>query len=123
MKALTLLTLGIAIVLSTPAQAQMTGQTRSVPAQSSPAQSSEDSSGQNLGELPQAETRVTPELTQPLEVNQQQSNEFFTPTQRPQTVERQAGTTIDSENLIGPPPGSQTSEQVTPSRELTIPIR
>jgi hypothetical protein len=70
--------------------------------------------------------KLPPGFSEPLEVDQRQSNQFFAPVQRQQIVERQPGqygSSIDDNNLIGPPPGSQTSDQITPGRQLTIPIR
>jgi hypothetical protein len=65
---------------------------------------------------------LPPDLTSPLEVDQQQADEFFAPPS-PQPIQNQAAPAISSDDLIEPPPGTQTPAELTPGQQLTIPIR
>lgn len=111
MNALKLIALGtiVSFAVSVPAQ----GQTE-------PSQLPE----QDLSEQTQTGTSQLPqELSEPLEVNQQQADDFFTPPQNQQSVENQAIPGLSSDELIGPPPGSQTPAELTPNRQLGVEIQ
>lgn len=76
-----------------------------------------------LEQSPTAPENDSQTLTQPLEVNQQQADQFFSPAPRPQIVERATSSDSSDGNLIEPPPGSQTPAQVTPGQRLNLQIR
>jgi len=61
--------------------------------------------------------------TAPLQVTDQERNQFFTPVPKPDPIRAQSGTAPDSDSLIQPPPGSQTPGQLTPTQRLSFPIR
>jgi hypothetical protein len=65
----------------------------------------------------------TETVTEPLEVDQQQTDQFFRPAPRPQIVERTTSSSSEREDLIEPPPGSQTPAEVTPGQRLNLQIR
>lgn len=71
---------------------------------------------------PIGSAQLPPDLSEPLEVDQQQVEEFFAPAQQ-QSVEAQAVPFASPENLIEPPPGTQTPGQLTPERRLSLPIQ
>jgi hypothetical protein len=73
-------------------------------------------------ELAQDATSLPPSLSEPLEVDQRQANQVFTPPQRVETINNQSDTLDTSDSLIGPPAGSVTPQQDTPNR-LELPIR
>lgn len=66
---------------------------------------------------------ISQPVTEPLEVNQQQADQFFRPAPRPQIVERTTSSGSEDETLIEPPPGSQTPAEVTPGQRLNLQIR
>nr|RNJ68685.1 MAG: hypothetical protein EDM05_13470 [Leptolyngbya sp. IPPAS B-1204] len=73
-------------------------------------------------ELDSGVETLPPDLTVPLEVDQQQADQFFAP-QNSQIIQPQPAPGVLSDELIGPPPGSQTPAELTPNQQLTIPIR
>lgn len=78
----------------------------------------------DLFESPSRPEQLPPDFGGPLEVDQRQNNEFFAPPQPAQpAVENRALPVLSSDELLGPPPGSQTSDEVTPGEQLSIPIR
>lgn len=97
-----------------------------IPAQGQPAvspQSGESTSDLSQTDISQTVEQLPPDLAEPLEVGQQQANEFFAPSQRQLPVETRTGAVADSERLIEPPPGTQTPGQLTPERRLSVPIQ
>jgi hypothetical protein len=110
------------LALSMPAQAQMNAPQPNQPQPNQPQSNQQDtpeSAQIGMG----GQEQLPPELSQPLEVGQQQANEFFTPPPRQQPVENQFPLFVDSDTLIGPPPGSQTPAELNPTQELTVPIQ
>lgn len=96
----------------------------SVPAQgqTSPAQPS-DLNNSEPAQTEAGTSEVSSEFSEPLQVGQEQADQFFAPPQRQQVVESQTVPAFDSDDLINPPPGSQTSDEITPGQQLSIPIR
>ena len=73
-------------------------------------------------ETPRADAlQVDP--TEPLQVTDQERDQFFTPVSKPEPIQAEPGTAQDSDSLIQPPPGSQTPGQLTPTQRLSFPIR
>lgn len=110
MKALKLVSLSAfvtGILVSVPAYGQ------SVPS---------ENSNVAIGQSSTGETRLPAELSQPLEVNQSQSNEFFNPPRRQQTTYFQpVNPNPNNDDIIGPPPGSRVPNN-TPVDRLEIPL-
>lgn len=67
--------------------------------------------------------QLPPDLAVPLEVGQQQADEFFAPSQSELPPNNPTGTVAVQERLIQPPPGTQTPGQLTPEQRLSIPIQ
>jgi hypothetical protein len=114
-----LTTIGLSIGLSVPGLAQT--ESASDPNPSNP--SEQNLSDPNSSELTQPETTLPITLSDPLEVGIDQLDEVFRLPQTQQTVETQTRTSISEPDLVGPPPGSQTPNQMTPERQLSLPIR
>ncbi len=99
-------------------------------AQSKPVlQTSQMESGQPEPDQPQTSPDSSspapsspPNSVEPLQVTEQDREQFFTPAPRPRSVEALSGSTSQSDSLIQPPPGSQTPGQLTPARRLNFPI-
>ena len=100
------------LVAVTPGWAQLEPST--APA-SQPSQSSDL-------EKPRADA-LQVDATEPLQVTDQQRDQFFTPVPKPDPIRAEPGTAQDSDSLIQPPPGSQTPGQLTPTQRLSFPIR
>jgi hypothetical protein len=115
MNTLKLLALGTLafFAVATPAQAQTEVAPQSEESSLDPAQT----------DVSQTVEQLPPDLAEPLEVGQPEANEFFAPSPRQLPVETQTGSTVGSERLIEPPPGTQTPGQLTPERRLSIPIQ
>lgn len=115
MNVLKLVTLGLLISFAVPVPTQAQTESSEQPVEPLTQENFEPNQTEGV--------RLSGELSEPLEVNQQQADEFFTPPQRPQIIENQTLPASEDEELIGPPPGSQTPAEVTPTRQLSIPIQ
>lgn len=94
----------------------------------SPVSLAQTSPSSDPAEQLEEQTTTSPDGTsqtvaEPLEVDQQQADQFFQPAARPQIIERSSAPNSDREALIEPPPGSQTPAEVTPGQRLNLQIR
>lgn len=71
----------------------------------------------------QAQRQPDSDLSEPLEVGQQQRDQFFAPRTRPPVEDDRDINLSTPDPLIEPPPGTQTPDVVTPGGRLSVPIR
>jgi hypothetical protein len=67
------------------------------------------------------ELQINP--AEPLQVTEQERDQFFTPAPAPRPIRAESGSSPQADRLIQPPPGSQTPGQMTPGQRLSIPLR
>lgn len=86
-------------------------------------QPNSDSELNPAAEVPPRADLLQVDPAEPLQVTDQERDQFFTPAPAPRPIEAEAGVLPNMDRLIQPPPGSQTPAQLTPGQRLSIPIR